>query len=72
MEKRIPSTDPSTWNANFKIGDKVKIRVDFSDRADVNKTYSINSINKEFSSQAKGKENLSGYIYVFSGNGGNW
>lgn len=72
MEKRIPSTDQSTWNANFKVGDKVKIRVDFSDRADVNKTYSISSINKEFSSQAKRKENPSGYIYVLSGNGGDW
>jgi hypothetical protein len=26
----IPSTDPSTWNGTFNVGDKVKIRIDMS------------------------------------------
>ena len=31
-ETSIPSTDPSTWNAEYSIGDVVKIRVDMEDR----------------------------------------
>lgn len=30
QEKGLPSTDPQTWNGEFKVGDKVKIRWDFS------------------------------------------
>jgi hypothetical protein len=30
QEKGLPSTDPQTWNAQFKVGDNVKIRWDFS------------------------------------------
>jgi hypothetical protein len=30
QEKGLPSTDPQTWNGSFKVGDKVKIRWDFS------------------------------------------
>lgn len=30
QEKGLPSTDPQTWNAQYKVGDKVKIRWDFS------------------------------------------
>lgn len=26
----IPSTDPSTWNGTFNVGDKVKVRIDMS------------------------------------------
>lgn len=36
MENRIPSTDQSTWGAKFNRGDKVKVRIDFSNIADVN------------------------------------
>lgn len=32
QETSIPSTDPSTWNAEYSIGDVVKIRVDMEDR----------------------------------------
>jgi hypothetical protein len=30
FENAVPSTDKSTWNANFNVGDKVKIRTDMS------------------------------------------
>jgi hypothetical protein len=30
QEKGLPSTDPQTWHGSFKVGDKVKIRWDFS------------------------------------------
>lgn len=29
-EQGKPSTDPSTWGANFNVGDRVKIRIDYS------------------------------------------
>jgi len=31
QQKGLPSTDPSVWGAEFKVGDKVKIRWDFSE-----------------------------------------
>ena len=30
QQKGLPSTDPETWNGEFKVGDRVKVRWDFS------------------------------------------
>ena len=84
MENRIPSTDPSTWNGAFKVGDKVKIRINFSSTSDVNSTFSIIQINRSVSQPMKldedGRniggmkrpENPSGILYVLSNGAGNW
>ena len=43
--KRLPSTDKSVWGAEYKIGDKVKIREDFSkDGHNVKFAYTIDKI----------------------------
>ena len=69
--KRLPSTDKSVWGAEYKIGDKVKIREDFSkDKHNVNFTYTIQKI--EVSADFKRPENTSGKLYTLSNGGGNW
>jgi len=69
--KRLPSTDNSVWGAEYKIGDKVKIREDFSkDGHNVNFTYTIQKI--EVAADFKRPENRSGKLYTLSNGGGNW
>jgi len=69
--KRLPSTDKSVWGAEFKVGDKVKIREDFSkDGHNVNFTYTIQKI--ELAADFKRPENTSGKLYTLSNGGGNW
>lgn len=68
--KRLPSTDKSVWGAEYKIGDKVKIREDFSGSGNVNFTYTIQKI--EVSADFKRPENPSGKLYTLSNGGGNW
>ena len=69
--KRLPSTDKSVWGAEYKIGEKVKIREDFSkDKHNVNFTYTIQKI--EVSADFKRPENTSGKLYTLSNGGGNW
>ena len=78
----ILSTDESTWNADFKIGDKVKIRWDFCNESDTNtkgfakinyfsneNNFTIKSFDivKDF----KRLENPSGKLYVLS-SGQSW
>ena len=82
-ELRLPSTDPSTWNGSFKVGDKVKVRINFSDRADVNAVLNITSLDKgsakPISLDEQGRnigglmrpENPSGILYNLS-NGQSW
>ena len=68
--KRLPSTDKSVWGAEYKIGDKVKIREDLSGSGNVNFTYTIQKI--EVSADYKRPENPSGKLYTLSNDGGNW
>lgn len=68
--KRLPSTDKSVWGAEYKIGDKVKIRKDFSGVGNVNFTYTIQKI--EVSAEFKRPDNPSGKLYSLSNDGGNW
>jgi hypothetical protein len=68
--KRLPSTDKSVWGAEYKIGDKVKIREDFSGSGNVNFTYTIQKI--EVVADFKRPENTSGKLYILSNGGGNW
>ena len=75
----LPSTDPSTWKAKFKIGDTVKIRPDFT--VDMgNGTYQIayNSPQNSFTitsvrqePQAKRNQNPTGTLYDLN-NGDSW
>lgn len=75
----LPSTDPSTWNAEFKIGDRIKIRPDFT--ADMgNGTIKINynSPDNNFEitgtsvqNAAKRPENPTGVLYRLN-NGESW
>ena len=78
----IPSTDPSTWNAEYNLGDVVKIRIDMEDKYPFKKldgtpvkyeeeenTGTIIKI--EVIPTSKRKENPSGKIYTVSFNG-NW
>ena len=81
--KRIPSTDPSTWNETFNVGDKVKVRVDFSDTHDTNSIFNITRIERGVAQPMKldengnniggfmRPENPSGLLYELS-NGGTW
>jgi hypothetical protein len=74
---RIPSTDPSTWNAMFQVGDKVKIRVDFVEVNKKDKIYTISSFDTVVGSYDSGKgfqrpENPSGRLYYLSDSGGSW
>jgi len=75
----LPSTDPSTWKAKFKIGDKVKIRPDFT--ADMgNGTVKVNYNSPEnnftitgtsIETAAKRPENPTGVLYGLN-NGESW
>ena len=78
----IPSTDPSTWNAEYNLGDVVKIRVDMEDRYPFTKPdgtpvkyeegeNASTIIKIEVIADAKRKENPSGKIYTV-GLIGNW
>jgi hypothetical protein len=66
---RLPSTDPSTWDAVFDVGDKVKIRINFNDIADVEKVYKITKVEdlSKFEDVVRDK-NPSGRIYTLSNN----
>ncbi len=79
----IPSTDPSTWGATFKVGDRVKIRIDFTTDSTTN-TYDYAKIGSYFSKENDFKiisktsekamirpENPTGTLYTLS-NGQNW
>ena len=79
----IPSTDPSTWDATFKVGDRVKIRIDFTTDSTTN-TYDYAKIGSYFSKENDFKiisktsekemirpENPTGTLYTLS-NGQNW
>lgn len=76
----IPSTDPSTWNSEYNLGDVVKIRVDLQDKypfkkldgtpvkyEDEENTGAI--IKVQVYESAKRKENPSGKIYTVAFNG---
>jgi len=75
----IPSTDPSTWNGQFKIGDTVKLRPDFTadlGSGTVKVNYNSPENNFEIISTfvedaAKRPENTSGVMYSLKG-GGTW
>jgi hypothetical protein len=74
-EKGLPSIDPETWNGEFKVGDKVKVRWDFSNDLGLEKTkgfskvdyfssennYSV--VNVVTSNSRKRPENPTGKLY---------
>ena len=75
---RVPSTDPSTWNAAYKVGDEVRIRVDFSNM-DTNKIYtikgyqdSLGDYNDGAGSGIQRPQNPSGRLYFLTDGGGSW
>jgi hypothetical protein len=75
---RIPSTDPSTWNAEYKIGDKVFIRIDFARSTDVNEVRTIVNVRtflgqytNPTSTGIQRPENPSGRLYTLD-NGQDW
>ena len=83
IQARIPSTDKSVWGAEYKIGDKVKIREDFSKTHNVNKVYTIEKvevISGAYKEDKKGNniggfqrpENPTGKLYSLSDGGGAW
>jgi hypothetical protein len=43
-EKGLPSTDPNTWNGEFKVGDKVKVRWDYSNDLGLEKTKGFSKV----------------------------
>lgn len=77
QQKGLPSTDPKTWDGEFKVGDRVKVRWDFSNdlgngNAKVNyfskeNDYTIISIDKRFAKPEPDgiirPENPSGFLY---------
>ena len=69
---RVPSTDPSTWLAVYKVGDKVKIRSNYSILSDVDTTrvYTIIQMSTAKSVNSR-KENPTGAIYDLD-NGQAW
>ena len=81
-QNRIPSTDPSTWEAVYKVGDTVKIRADFKD-SDTKSDFKIKKIESRATQPYKEdkdgrnvgglmrKENPSGLLYELS-NGQMW
>ena len=80
-QNRIPSTDQSTWDAVYKVGDTVKIRVDFKD-SDTKSNFKITKIDTKFTKPYKDqngnnvggmmrKENPTGLLYELS-NGQMW
>ena len=71
--KRLPSTDKSVWGAEYKIGDKVKIREDFSkDGHNVKFAYTIDKIEVVKGFGVQRPENPSGKLYTLSNSGGSW
>jgi hypothetical protein len=80
----IPSTDPSTWNAEYKVGDVVRVRVDMEKNyvqnkpsgspikyADTDNSYQITKI--KTIGAATRKQNPSGKLYVLNNDiGGTW
>ena len=74
--KRIPSTDKSTWDAKFKKGDTVKIRIDMvgANGIDYNSpenSFQIEKVENPFSGAMR-PENPSGILYILSNHGGSW
>jgi cobaltochelatase CobS len=75
----LPSTDPSTWNAEFKIGDRIKIRPDFTaDMGDGTIKINYNSPDNNFEitgtsveNAVKRPENPTGVLYRLN-NGESW
>lgn len=68
---RIPSTDPSTWDAVFKKGDKVKVRVDQSKNFQSNPDAVYVIVKVQEYDSIKKPENPSGKIYTLD-DGSNW
>jgi hypothetical protein len=80
QQKGLPSTDPKTWNGEFKVGDRVKVRWDFSndlgngnakvDYFSKENDYIIISIDKRFAKPEPDgiirAENPSGFLYKLS------
>lgn len=75
----LPSTDPSTWKGKFKIGDTVKIRLDFTaDMGDGTVKVNYNSPDNNFKitgtsveNGVKRPENPTGVLYGLN-NGESW
>jgi cobaltochelatase CobS len=75
----LPSTDPSTWKAKFKIGDTVKIRPDYTvDMGDGASLVEYNSAQNSFTITSvrqepavKRNENPTGTLYSLN-NGQSW
>ena len=72
---RIPSTDKSTWSATFKVGDRVKVRIDFEDILS-QKNYTPDDVftivnAEKMGSDAVRPENPSGILYYLD-NGQTW
>ena len=73
----IPSTDRTTWNAEFKVGDRVKVRYDFSkDLGNGLSEVNYNSPENSFVikkivtyDSAKRPENPTGRVYWLDNNG---
>jgi hypothetical protein len=75
----LPSTDPSTWKAKFKIGDTVKIRPDYTvdmgngaSQVEYNSpqnSFTITSVRQE--PAVKRNENPTGTLYSLN-NGQSW
>lgn len=82
FENAVPSTDPSTWDAKFKVGDKVKIRIDMSMNVNIpydspSNQFTIDKIDTAgaFPFEKGGFqriENPSGLLYVLNNKGGQW
>lgn len=68
--ERIPSTDASTWDAAFDVGDKVLIRIDMEDKTK-SKGVVLEVISYETIPQVARPENPSGVTYKLN-NGENW
>jgi Protein of unknown function (DUF1566) len=85
QEFGLPSTDDKTWGKEYNVGDKVKIRYDFSNDYGVGGTkgyskvdyfssdnnFTITKINTQDANSLKRNENPSGKLYILS-NGQSW
>ena len=67
--ERLPSTNPSVWNSSFNTNDMVRVRIDFSDRADINQPFRI--IKTTTVSDFIRPENPTGKLYDLE-NGQSW
>jgi hypothetical protein len=81
--QRIPSTNSSVWGAEYKVGDKVKVRVDLRTNYEPNKVFTVEKIqvvSGAYKEDAKGNniggfqrpENPSGKLYILADSGGSW